>query len=183
MNKNWFCPLPIFLPDRLAVVSFAAIFWMSRVTSEKKLKRLRRLQTGSSKAFLFFFVIVVMTTMTKKIVCILSPFSFVFADSPSCGRGCPCPSLGYLSSSVFHERREEWWRDVGGHRSAIVFHHVGSINIYFYLEDWEWKPRNPGETNEVWRGFCLSTKTSLSAKVKQTLLHGDTSWCLTQSRI
>ena len=158
---------------------------MSRLTSEKKRnwkKTVAKVASWVVKGFPFLHRHRCHHIIDKKeVVCILSSLFVVFADSSSCRRRCQCPSPSYLSSCVFHEWREEWWRDVGGYRSAVVLHDARSINIYFYLEDWEWKPRNPGETHEVWRGFW--TKTSWSAEVKQTLLDGDTLWCWTQSRI
>ena len=104
------------------------------------------------------------------------PF-FVFADSSIYHRDCTCPALGNLSSGVFLERREGWWRNLGGNWSAVVFHPAGGINHFFRFEDRTWKPRIPGETNEVWHGFTLFVKTSRSAKVQRTLVNGDTSWC------
>ena len=122
---------------------------------------------SSSKALFFLFVIVFIKWLTYKTAfsscyffCILFPPFFVFADSSICHRGFTCPALGNLSSCVFHERREGWWRDVGGNWSAVVFHPAGGINDFFRFEDWEWKPRNPGDTNEVWRGFTLCGKQS-----------------------
>jgi len=111
-----------------------------------------------SKDLFFLLVIFFITWSTYK-----TPFSscyffflyfissfFVFADSSICHRGFTCPALGNLSSCVFLERREGWWRDLGGNRSVFVFPPAGGINHFLRLEDWKWKPRMHGETNEVW---------------------------------
>ena len=138
-----------------------------------------------SKAFFFIIFIVGITWFTYKTTFRSRYLFFLcyFADSSIYRRGCPCSAFGNLSPCVFHERREDRWRDVGGNWSAVVLHHAGDINHFFCLEDRTWKPRNPGETNKVWGCSCLSIITSWSAKVERMLLNDDTSWYLTLSRI
>ena len=137
--------------------------------------RFRKLFTSSSSS------LASRDLQIKQLFVLLSFFLYYFADSSIYRRGCPCSAFGNLSPCVFHERREDRWRDVGGNWIAVVLHHAGDINHFFCLEDRTWKPRNPGETNKVWHCFCLCIKTSRSAKL--TLLNGDTSWYLTLSRI